>query len=90
MEIRDRIADLLSSNGFLTRNQIDDPNFSLFGSGHLSSMDLLNIVLEIESFVGFPLNEKYLILENFDNIASIERLVNTVLGDKAINVAASR
>lgn len=81
MEIRTRIADLLSSNGLLTRDQIDDPNFSLFGSGHLSSMDLLNVVLEVESFVGFPLNEKYLVLENFDNMASIERLIDTVLGD---------
>lgn len=81
MEIRTRIADLLSSNGLLTRDQIDDPNFSLFGSGHLSSMDLLNVVLEVESFVGFPLNERYLVLENFDNMASIERLIDTVLGD---------
>lgn len=89
MEIKNRIADLLSSNAFLTRDQIDDRNFSLFGSGHLSSMDLLNIVLEVESFIGFSLDEKYLVLENFDTIASIERLVDTVLEDKADVTAAS-
>jgi len=89
MAIRNKIADLLSSNGFLTRDQIDDPNFSLFGSGHLSSMDLLNIVLEVESFIGFALDEKDLVLENFDNIVSIERLVDRVLGDKTRVAAAS-
>jgi len=89
MAIRNKIADLLSSNGFLTPDQIEDPNFSLFGSGHLSSMDLLNIVLEVESFIGFALDEKYLVLENFDNIVSIERLVDRVLGDKARVAAAS-
>ena len=89
MAIRNKIADLLSSNGFLTPDQIEVPNFSLFGSVHLSSMDLLNIVLEVECVIGFALDEKYLVLENFDNIVSIERLVDRVLGDKARVAAAS-
>jgi acyl carrier protein len=77
-QLRRKLVDLLSTNGLLTREQIDDPNFSLFGSGLLSSIDLLNIVLQVETFLGFSLNEKYLNLENFDTIASIEHLVDVV------------
>jgi acyl carrier protein len=77
-QLRRKLVDLLSTNGLLTREQIDDPNFSLFGSGLLSSIDLLNIVLQVETFLGFSLNEKYLNLENFDTIASIENLVDVV------------
>jgi acyl carrier protein len=84
MELRRKLADLLSANGLLTREQIDDPNFSLFGSGRLSSIDLLNIVLVVETFLGSSLDEKYLNLENFDTIASIEHLVHVVLEERTV------
>ena len=43
MELRRKLAELLSANGLLTREQIDDPEFfALFGSGLLSSIDLLS------------------------------------------------
>jgi acyl carrier protein len=89
MELRRKLADLLSANGLLTREQIDDPNFSLFGSGVLSSIDLLNIVLEAETFLGFSLEEKYLNLENFDSIAAIEHLVHVVREERERAVAAT-
>jgi len=89
MELRTKLADLLSAKELLTREQIDDPNFSLFGSGLLSSIDLLNIVLEVETFLGFSLDEKYLSIENFDTTASIEHLVDTVRRDKASLAATS-
>jgi len=89
MELRRKLADLLSANGLLTREQIADPNFSLFGSGLLSSIDLLNIVLEVETFLGHSLDEKYLNLENFDTIASIEHLVHVVREEREPAIAAT-
>ncbi|MBZ7969422.1 acyl carrier protein, partial [Campylobacter sp. RM3125] len=61
------------------REDIDEFDVDLFSSGRIDSLDVINLVSEIEKFYKVELDFEDLVPENFENFNSIKKLIDKAL-----------
>ena len=61
---------------FKEQNKNVLPDTELFKSGLLDSIDMIDLVMHLEDKYEIKIPEKYLKLENFNNIKNISNIVN--------------
>ncbi|EAI6102773.1 acyl carrier protein [Campylobacter jejuni] len=61
------------------KEDINEFDVDLFSSGRIDSLDIINLVGEIEKFYKIELDFEDLIPENFENFISIKKLIDKAL-----------
>ncbi|TKX33046.1 acyl carrier protein [Campylobacter taeniopygiae] len=61
------------------REDINEFDVDLFSSGRIDSLDVMNLVGEIEKFYKIELDFEDLVPENFENFISIKKLIDKAL-----------
>ncbi|MGH2306125.1 phosphopantetheine-binding protein [Campylobacter taeniopygiae] len=61
------------------REDINEFDVDLFSSGRIDSLDIINLVGEIEKFYKIELDFEDLVPENFENFISIKKLIDKAL-----------
>lgn len=79
-EIAARIRSYLDNEVGLDTVAIESTNQKLFTDGHLSSMDILNLVLFIEGEFGIRVNSLDISVENFDCVNTMADYASRKIG----------
>ncbi len=61
------------------RNDIDNTMTELLSQGILDSIDIMALIAEIESFYKRPLQAEFIKPENFEDFASIKKMLDEAM-----------
>ncbi|MFG5096662.1 acyl carrier protein [Campylobacter lari] len=63
----------------IDRADIDENSKNLLSDDIIDSIDIMALVSEIEKYYKKPLDAKYIIAENFEDFASIKKMIDEAL-----------
>ncbi|MBF7044876.1 acyl carrier protein [Campylobacter volucris] len=60
------------------RNDVNEASCDLVDEDIIDSMDMMKLILEIETFLGKNLDAKYIIPDNFKDFTSIKNMLENI------------